>query len=152
MASRNQSNKETTVKGTIRAMTSDAWTIDNLLLFCNYKNVGMMPEGLILDEYRDYFEQFLVDAKVSEEYYYSPSLFSEIQYGTPDLDFLVLYFAKIQSLFEFNQPKIKMLPVTMLSDLNKLIVQNKDIVKNSKANPQEFPELETIKLPKKGYL
>jgi hypothetical protein len=152
MASRNQSNKETTVKGTIRAMTSDAWTIDNLLLFCNYKSVGMMPEGLILDEYRDYFEQFLVDIKVSEEYYYSPSLFSEIQYGTPDLDFLILYFAKIPSLFEFNQPRIKMLPLTMLSDLNKLIVQNKDIVKNSKANPKEFPELEAIRLPKKGYL
>jgi hypothetical protein len=122
------------------------------MLHCNYLNAVVLPDGFILDEYRDYFENFLIDISVPEEYYYSPTLFAENQYGTPDLDFLVLYFAKMTSLFEFNKPVIKFLPVTSLSDLNKLIVQNRVNVRNSKADPVLYGRLENIKLPIKGYL
>jgi hypothetical protein len=152
MASRNQSNNEKTVKSTLRAMPGDFWTIDNISLYCNYKNSVMLPDGFILDEYRDYFEQYLVEVNVSEEYYYSPSLFAEEQYGTADLDFLILYFAGMSSIFEFKQPTIKMLPLTMLTDLNKLMVQMKETVKSSKSNPIEYSELEEIKLPNRGFI
>lgn len=152
MASRNQSNNEATIKSTLRAMPGDFWTVDSVSMFCNYKDSVMLPDGFILDEYRDYFEQYLVEVDVAEEYYYSPSLFSEVQYGTPDLDFLVLYFARMTSLFEFKQPRIKFLPVTMLSDLNKLIVQSRQEVRDSKLNPKEYAELEAIRLPNRGYI
>jgi hypothetical protein len=122
------------------------------MLHCNYLNAVILPDGFILDEYRDYFENFLIDINVPEEYYYSPTLFSENQYGTPDLDFLILYFAKMTSLFEFDKPTIKFLPVTSLSDLNKLIVENRLTVRNSKTNPLVYNKLEDIKLPIKGYL
>jgi len=122
------------------------------MLHCNYLNAVILPDGFILDEYRDYFENFLIDVNVPEEFYYSPTLFAENQYGTADLDFLVLYFAKMNSLFEFNRPVIKFLPVTSLSDLNKLIVQNRLNVRNSKTNPTLYRRLDDIKLPIKGYL
>jgi hypothetical protein len=152
MASRNQSNNEKTLKSTLISMNNDFWTIDNVMFYCNYLDSVILPDGFILDEYRDYFENFLVDVNVPEEYYYSPTLFSEWQYGTPDLDFLVLYFAKMSSLFEFNRPTIKMLPVTSLSDLNKLIVENRAMVRSSKANPLTYNKLEDIKLPIRGYI
>jgi len=151
MASRNQSNKEKTIKTTLITMQNDFWTIDNVMLNCNYLDAVILPDGFILDEYRDYFENFLVDIDVPEEYHYSPSLFSEIQYGTPDLDFLILYFAKMTSLFDFNQPTIKFLPITSLSDLNKLIVESRVIIRNSRTNPTVYNRLEQIKLPIKGY-
>jgi hypothetical protein len=122
------------------------------MLHCNYLNAVILPDGFILDEYRDYFENFLIDIAVPKEFYYSPTLFAESQYGTADLDFLVLYFAKMNSLFEFNRPVIKFLPVTSLSDLNKLIVQNRLNVRNSKTNPTLYRRLDDIKLPIKGYL
>jgi hypothetical protein len=152
MASRNQSNNEKTLKTTLLTMQNDFWTIDNVSLYCNYLNRVILPDGFILDEYRDYFENFLVEVNVSEEYYYSPSLFSEVQYGTPDLDFLVMYFAKISSLFEFNQPKIKILPLSSLTDLNKLIVQNKFNIRQSKTNPITYNKLDEIKIPERGYI
>jgi hypothetical protein len=152
MASRNQSNNEKTVKTTLLTMQNDFWTIDNVSLYCNYLNKAILPDGFILDEYRDYFENFLVEVNVSEDYYYSPSMFSEAQYGTPDLDFLIMYFAKISSLFEFNQPKIKILPLSSLTDLNKLIVQNKFNIRQSKTNPTTYNKLSDIILPSKGYI
>ena len=152
MASKNQSNNEKTIKSSLISMPNDFWTIDNISLYCNYLNAAILPDGFILDDYRDYFENFLVEIDVPEEYYYSPSLFSEIQYGTPDLDFLVMYFAGMTSLFEFNEPRIKFLPVTSLSDLNKLIVQRRNEIRQSKASPTLYTELASITLPPNGYI
>jgi hypothetical protein len=152
MASRNQSNNEKTLKTTLLTMQNDFWTIDNVSMYCNYLNRAIMPDGFILDEYRDYFENFLVEVNVSEEYYYSPSLFAEVQYGTPDLDFLIMYFAKISSLFDFNQPRIKMLPISSLTDLNKLIVQNKLNIRQSKIDPKTYNRLAKINIPERGFI
>jgi hypothetical protein len=152
MAARNQSNNEKTVKNTLRIMPADFWTVDNVSMYCNYLDQTILPDGFILDEYRDYFEQFLEEVDVPEAYHYSPSLFAEALYGTPDLDFLVLYFAKIPTLFEFNEPRIKILPVTSLMDINKLIVEYRTQVKASKTNPTTYTKLEDISLPKKAYL
>jgi hypothetical protein len=152
MAVRNQSNLEKTVKSTLRVMPSDTWSVDNVTLFCNYKNQIILPDGFILDEFRDYFEQFLEEVDLPEEFHYSPTLFSEALYGTPDLDFLVLYFSKIPSIFEFNVPRIRVLPATSLVDMNKLIVEYRQQVRNSKTSPTEYLELEEIKIQQKGYL
>jgi hypothetical protein len=65
---------------------------------------------------------------------------------------MVLYFAKMTSLFEFNQSKIKILPLTSLLDLNKLIVFEKDKVRNSKSNPTEYKSLDPIQIHVKGYI
>jgi hypothetical protein len=152
MSAKNQSNNERTVKSTLRVIPADFWIIDNVTTFCNYKGSVVLPDGFILDEFRDYFENFLEDVDVPESFYYSPTLFSEVQYGTPDLDFLVLYFAKIPSMFEFNQPKIKFLPLTSLLDLNKLIVEYRTKVQSLKKNPTEYPEISEIELPRRGFL
>jgi hypothetical protein len=152
MAVRNQSNREKTIKSTLRLMPADTWTIDNFTLLCSYKGQMILPEGFILDDYRDYFEQFLEEVDLPEEYYYSPTRFAESLYGTPDLDFLVLYFAKILTLFDFNKPRIFVLPATSLSDLNKLLVDRRSEVRSARANPREYTELEEIQIPKRGFL
>jgi len=152
MAAKNQSNNEKTIKTTLRVMPSDFWTVDSVSLYCNYNNLIILPDGFILDEYRDHFENFLEEIDLDEQFHYSPSLFSQVYYGTPDLDFLVLYFAKIPTLFEFNQPKIKVLPLTALLDLNKLIVESKKLIRESKKDPTVYTDLEKIVLPKKGYI
>jgi hypothetical protein len=152
MAVRNPSNSEKTIKGTLRMLPTDTWSIDSVSLYCNYDDLFVLPDGFILDPYRDYFENFLEEIEVKEEFFYSPSLFSQVYYGTPDLDWMVLYFAKMTSLFEFNQSKIKILPLTSLLDLNKLIVFEKDKVRNSKSNPTEYKSLDPIQIQVKGYI
>jgi hypothetical protein len=152
MAARNRSNAEKTVKSTIRSIPSDTWTIDKLTVLCVYKDGVVLPEGFILDDFRDYFDQFVEEVYLPEEYWYSPSRFAESLYGTPDLDFLVLYFAKIPTLFEFNRPRITVLPATSLPDLNKLIVDRRSEVSSSRSDPREYTELEEIELPRRGFL
>jgi len=149
---KNSSNKEKTIKSSMRLMNSDFWTIDNFSLYMNYSGLAQLPDGFILDDFRDYFDQFLEEIDLNEEYYYSPSLFAHHYYGTADLDFLVLYFAKIPTMFEFNQPRIKVLPITALTDLNKLAVEYKQIVKSSKANPKEYLPFDELSESIKGYI
>jgi hypothetical protein len=147
----NNSNKEKTIKNMMRASVTDFWTIDNVSLYSNYLNIAMMPDGFILDDFRDHFENFLTEIVLEEKFHYSPSLFAESFYGTPDLDFLVMYFAKMVSLFEFNTPTIRVLPKSALLDLNKVIVSYKDEIRESKDNPREYTLIEPVKLPERGY-
>ena len=148
---KNQSNSLTTVKSVLRTLPSDYWTIDNFSLYCNYDNILIIPDGLLLDEYRDYFDNLLIDVDVDPRFFYSPSGLSQHYYGTPDLDFLILYFAKIPTLFEFNHSTIKMLPVTALSDLNKLIVEHKEDIRKSNENPVLYRKLDDIEVSAKIY-
>ena len=99
----NSSTNEKTVLSMVRQLPNDSWTYDKTALYVNFKNSVITPDLSILDNYRDYFEQFLIDMEVPKRFYYSPTGFSENLYGTPDLDFIILYFAKIPSLFQFNK-------------------------------------------------
>ncbi len=135
----NNSYKQPTLMTQIEQIPSDVWQIDNMELFCQYKN-NVFPIANILDDYRDYFEQdeFLEEIQLDKKYYYAPARFAEDYYGTPDLDFLVMYFAKVTSLFEFNRKTIKVLSPERLRDVNRLIVKYKDVVKQSKENPTQY--------------
>ena len=136
----NPSNKEKTIFNELQQMPSDIWSLDNLVIYCKYNNSVIVPYANILDDYRDYFEMndFIEEIPLDKKYWYSPTMFAEDFYGTPDLDFLVLYFAKKTSLFEFNTDKIKVLKPERLIDINKIIVANKDKVKESKNNPSTY--------------
>jgi hypothetical protein len=149
---RNGSNLEKTIKNRMRAMTGDFWVIDSVSLYSNYLDIAILPDGFILDDYRDHFEQYLEEIELKEEFHYSPTLFSEAFYGTPDLGFLVLYFANMTSLFEFNTETIKFLPITALTDLNKLIVEYRGAVRNSKANPTKYEKFDDINQNVRGYI
>jgi hypothetical protein len=149
---RNDSSNEKTVKTMLLKSVNDFWTIDNISMYSNYLNLMILPDGFILEEYRDYFENFLVEVDVEEKYFYSPSLFSEFYYGTPDLDFLILYFAGMSTLFDFNAPKIKILPANSLLDLNKLMIEKRKEVRDSKENPKEYTEFEDIEFIKTVYV
>ena len=149
---RNNSNKEKTFKNKMRAMPGDFWVIDNISLYSNYLDIAILPDGLILDDYRDYFEQFLETIELDEKYHYTPTLFDYDYYGAAELDFLVLYFANMSSLFEFNTKTISVLPPTSLVDLNKLVVEYKNDVKNSKLNPIKYEEFPSIEINKKGFI
>lgn len=135
----NNSNKEKTIKTMKDAIPSDTWQIDNFLLYCDYKN-NLIPIASILDQFRDYFEQdgFLEEVTLDKKFHYSPAAFAEFYYGTPDLDFLVMYFAKVNTLFDFNKKTIKVLNPERLKDVNKLIIQYKDTVEKSKTNPVQY--------------
>ena len=134
----NVSNNDKTLKTMLMNLESDNYTIDKILLYCNYKNENIFSFGNILDDYRDYFEQYLVEVDVPKRFFYQPAAFAENYYGTPDLDFLVLYFAKIPTLFDFTKDKIKVLPNSRLLELNKLFVQYKTIVDKSYREPVMF--------------
>ena len=86
----------------MRAMTGDFWTIDNVSLYSNYLDIAILPDGFILDDYRDHFEQYLEDLELKEEFHYSPTLFSEVYYGTPELSFLVFILCRYDIIIWFQ--------------------------------------------------
>jgi hypothetical protein len=150
---KNNSNREKTIKDKMRAMPGDFWVIDNVSLYSNYLDIAIMPDGLILDDYRDYFEQFLEEIELEDKYHYIPSLFAYDYYGAAELDFLVLYFANMSTAFDFSTPKITVLPPTLLVDLNKLIVFHKNEVKNSKENPIKYEPYDSVDIiRRKGFI
>ena len=112
----------------------------------------IIPVENILDKYRDYFENFLEDTTINENYFYSPAAFAENYYGTPDLDFIVLYFAKMTSIFEFNKKNIKVLPNSRLTELNQLFVKYKAEVEESRNSPEEYMEIDDVISKKQIYL
>jgi len=140
MAFSSPSSKEKTVKNIISVLDSDNYSIDKTILYCNYNGLNYISFGNILDSYRDYFNQYLVETSLSKKFYYQPAAFAENYYGTASLDFLVLYFANITSLFDFNVPKIKVLPKSKLIEINKLFTQFKITVEDSYKNPVSYIE------------
>ena len=119
-------------------LNTDTFCVDNLILYMNYLNIAQIPTGYILDDYREYFDSLLVETEVPETYFYEPAAFAKYLYGSPELDFLVLYFSKIQTALDFNKTKIKILPPERLADINQLILLNKDKVTESKENPTTY--------------
>ena len=146
---KNISSEKFTVKEELSALNSDIWCADRFLLYGNYLDKIILPDGSILDDFYDYFTNFLEEVELPERFYYQPAAFSENYYGTPDLDFLVLYFAQIPTLFEFNKKKIKVLPVTKLNELNQIAINYKLKVKNSYDNPIKYEEIAAVTLNKK---
>ena len=138
----NISSNEKTIKKMYTVLPDDNYNIDKILYYCKYdldNNTEIQVElGNILDNYRDYFEKYLIEMDVPERFYYQPAAFAENYYGTPDLDFLVLYFANMQSLFDFKRPKIKVLNKTKLLELNRLFVTYKERVAKSYNEPTEY--------------
>ena len=149
---KNLSTDKKTLKESLGAFDSDIWCPDRYLLYCNYLDKVILPDGNILDDYYDYFQQFLEEINVPEEYFYKPAAFSEMYYGTPDLDFLIMYFAQIPTLLEFNRKKIKILPLTRLSELNQLATTHKKKVEESYSNPIKYTAIAEISEYKKNYL
>lgn len=147
----NASSEEKTIRTRYDALSNDSWTIDKFLYYANYQDKIKLPYQTILENYDDYFSEFLEEVNVPSRFYYSPTGFSEYYYGTPDLDFLILYFARMTTLFEFTQPKIKVLPRTKLIELNKLIVKYKYNVEESKKNPSTYIKSPEVEVVKKAY-
>lgn len=141
MAVSNASDKATTVKNMFMLLDSDNYTIDRAILYCNYNEFDMdIVYENIMDKYRDYFEKYLVEVDVPEKFYYQPAAFAEYYYGTPGLDFLILYFAKMKSLFEFKKPTISALPKSRLTELNRLFTKYSSEVTANYKNPTEYIE------------
>lgn len=141
MAVKNASSKEKTLKNMIKLMPSDSYSLDRVAEYCIYPvdgDTSIVINGYFLDDYRHYFDNRTVEVDVPKKYYYQPAAFAEMYYGTPDLDFLVLYFAKMTSLFEFNRPTIKILPTTEILELTKLFSKISDDVRESYESPTEY--------------
>ena len=120
MSVKNVSSNEKTIKGMYQLLDSDNYTIDKFIYYCTYNgNEFQIQLGNILDNYRDYFDRFLIKMSVPEKFFYQPAAFAENYYGTPDLDFLVLYFAKMSSLFDFTQSEITVLPKDKILEINR---------------------------------
>ena len=139
MATKNVSNREKTLKSMLAMMDSDNFTIDKCIEYCFYGNKDYaIAFNFILTNYRDYFDEYLTTVDVPSEYYYQPGRFAEMYYGTADLDWLVLYFANMTSLFEFNKPTISILPKSRLLDINTLMVQYRAEVEEYYTNPARY--------------
>lgn len=138
MAFKNVSNNEKTVKNMFRMCTSDNWSLYRVTVFMKYQSNTIFPYYNILDNFREYFNSQLVTVDLDEKFYYQPTKFAEYYYGDPLLDWIVLYFANIPTLFEFNKKQIKVLPVTSMNDVNQIIVKYRDMVAQSNTNPISF--------------
>lgn len=137
----NVSNNAKTIKDMFAKLPSDNYVVDKSILYCTYNSNNYQLEfGNIIDDFRDYFEKYLVEVDLPKKFYYQPAAFSQNYYGTPDLDFLVLYFSKCMSLFEFNKEKIKVLPASRLLEINRLFVEFKNDVNESYNNPTKYIE------------
>lgn len=137
----NVSSKEKTLKSMYQLLGSDNFCVDRFIYYCHYKTKDFQIEiGNILDNYRDYFETKLVEVTLPKRFHYQPAAFAENYYGTPDLDFLVMYFAKISTLLEFNKDTIMVLPQTEMLKINRLIVEYKDEVQHSYDFPTDYME------------
>lgn len=136
----NQSEKAKTLYDMFQSLPTDLWALDNLQTYCNYDDMSILPLATVLDDYIDYFEVngFLKEVDLPKKYWYSPAAFALDTYGTSDLDFMVLYFAKKTSLFEFNTKKIRILDPEHIKDINRIIVANKDYIKENITNPPVF--------------
>ena len=149
MAVTNISSKEKTIKNMYQLLDSDNYTVDKFIFYCKYNGDDVQVElGNILDNYRDYFDQFLISMTIPEKFFYQPAAFAENYYGTPDLDFLVLYFAKMNSLFQFNKKEIKVLPKDKILEINRLMVQYKEAVTKSYNEPSKYLEETYLKIYK----
>lgn len=135
---KNYSTSQKTFKATLSGAKTDIWALDRIITYSNYLDISLVPDGNILDDYYDYFETLLEEVEIPERFFYSPTAFSEYYYGDPGLDFLVLFFANIPTLFEFNKSKIRVLPINMLKELNKLIIYKKNEVEKSKESPTRY--------------
>jgi len=149
---KNISNESLSIQEEFDSFPLDYWNIEKVLLYGNYQNSMIVPVENILDKYRDYFENFLEDTTINENYFYSPAAFAENYYGTPDLDFVVLYFAKMTSIFEFNKKNIKVLPKSKLTELNQLFVKYRAEVEESRNSPEEYIEIDDVISKKQIYL
>lgn len=149
MAITNVSSKEKTIKNMYQLLASDNYIVDNFIYYCKYNTDDYQIElGNILDDYRDYFEQYLEEADVDKDFYYQPAAFAENYYGTPDLDFLVLYFAKISTMFEFDMPKIMVLPRDRMLEINRLMITYRNEIEKSYENPTKYLEETYLKVYK----
>ena len=143
MGLKNISNDATTIKEQLNLLPSDNWSIDNCLLYCNYEGVAIVQSEIILDKYYTYFESLLEEVEISEKYFYAPHMFAADYYGDPALYFIVLYFANMTSIFEFNKKKIKVLPYSHINDVNKVFAKYKKTVETNKKNPPIFKSSDT---------
>lgn len=139
----NVSNSENTIKKMYSSLDSDNYIIDKILFYSSIED-NVVEFGNILDPYRDYFDTFLIDVDVPDELFFQPAAFAEKYYGTPDLDFLVLYFARMTSLYDFKKSKIKILPKGRILEINRLFTKYKDAVSGSYKNPSKIIEQEII--------
>jgi len=138
MAIKNLSTSATTVKTMYELMPSDSWTLDKCVLYGNYDNASIVQTEILFDKYFSYLSQYLIELDVDKKYYYQPGLFAQDYYGDSALDFVVLYFAKMTSLFEFNKPKITVFDYAHIQDLNKIFTAYKNIVTDNKQNPPTY--------------
>lgn len=138
MAIVNNSSKATTIKNMIDLFPSDNWTITKALGFCCYDGIVDIQDEFILDKYYNYLKDFLIEVDVDPKYYYAPQTFAKDYYGDPKLDFLVLYFAGMTTIFEFKRPKIKVLDYTHLPDINRIFTKYSDYITESRENPKVY--------------
>lgn len=138
MAYKNLSSDASSIRKMMTSFNSDLWDIDRVLYYCEYRKSAIVQSDILLNKYRNYFDQYIETIKLDSKYYYCPQRFAEDFYGDAGLDFLVLYFANMTSLFEFNTPTIKVLRYDKLKDFNKLVTKYKTDIDNSKKNPTDY--------------
>ena len=150
---KNISTTKKTINEVYSATDSDNWNADRYIIYGNYLDESILPISNILDEYFDYFQTLLIDVDIDEKFFYQPAAFSNYLYGTPDLDFMVLYFAQIPTFLDFNRKKIKVLPQSRLGEINQLANVYKETVQKSYNSPVLFEKLEdiSIDIDKKYY-
>lgn len=128
---------EQTINAYLDSLYDYMFNIGGLSTFSIYDG-RLVAKPTILNKYLPYFKSYAIRVNVDKKYYQRPSLFALDYYGAAELDWLVLYVSGVSNPIDFTLPIIDVLPVNILSDINKLIILNKNVVEESKVNPVEF--------------
>lgn len=135
---KNNADNENSIKNAIEQSKFDTWNDRSMYTYCNYRDKMIVQEKFILEDYKNAFLDELEEIELPKEYWYQPAAFANYYYGTPELDFLVLYFAGIETMLDFNKEKIKVLPVHLVRTLLTIIEKHKDDVERSIQNPPTY--------------
>ena len=134
---KNISTEQKTLKLQYLNFLNDNYSDLSTNMYCLYKDT-ILPYKNILNDYFDYFEQYLEDYELDRKYHYQPAAFANMYYGDPGLDFIVMYFAGITTLYDFDRKKIKVLPLKYMDILNKVIVHHKDSIRENRTSPDQI--------------
>ena len=135
----------------ITSLYGYTFSLGNLSTFLLYDNEYIISKPYILMDYLPFFKQYSIRIELEQKYHQKPNLFAYDYYGSSELEWLVLFISGIGSPIDFNTNHIDVLPVNILTDINKLIVISKDEVNNSKYNPVKI-ERPLIDLSKQEYM
>lgn len=109
---------------------SIAHSKDNPFISSNFNtklevgNYTIIDPNSALKQFIDAYSDLMQDVILKDDEFYSPEKVALRLYGSNDFWFILMIINKIPTIFEFNVPVIKALPVNLLYKIETLLLNN----------------------------